>query len=475
MISYLDTRGGGKTLSFSEAVLQGLAPNGGLYVPERLPKLDWAARPWAGTYAEMATALYDAFETGFDHEQIAERMESAYGRAFDVPDAVALHPISQHTDVLELWHGPTAAFKDMALQCLPRFFVHSDQRLILVATSGDTGSAALAGFADQPGVKVIVLYPDGGVSPTQLAQMTSMPGANLYVCAVRGNFDDCQHAVKQVFSDSVFAQELKDDFQVSFSSANSINWGRLLPQVVYYLFAYARLLGAGRVESGEPVNICVPTGNFGNILAAWYAGQLGLPLKRLICASNSNNVLYDFFHTGSYDITQRTFHLTASPAMDILVSSNLERLLFELNGRDSGLLASWMSDLDGQGCFNVDSATFAKLQAQFASGWVDDQACFATMAKLYREQDYLVDPHTAVALNVMEQLHPDGHSIVASTASWAKFPEDVGRALGERPGAGRVPASLADLAERPRCFRDTIDGDLETIKQMIRGRLKQWI
>ena len=330
---YVDTRGAaGEPVPFTQAVINGLAQGGGLYVPEELPtlSLDEICALARLPYAQRAAAIYKAFNVDLPDEAIDELMGRAYGDNFDDEAICPITSLDESTHILELWHGPTSAFKDMALQCLPHFFSASAEKLreegtldhefmILVATSGDTGKAALEGFKGVDGVSIGVLFPDGGVSDIQRKQMVTTTGDNVQVWAVRGNFDDCQTGVKHAFADEKFAEKLLDEYRIALSSANSINWGRLLPQVVYYISSYAELVAAGKIEAGCPIDVCVPTGNFGNILAAWYAKQIGVPIERLLCASNDNRVLTDFINTGTYDISDREFILTSSPSMDILL------------------------------------------------------------------------------------------------------------------------------------------------------------
>ncbi len=508
--NYIDTRGLCETpVPFSEAVVNGLANGGGLYVPETLPSLSLeeicalAKLP----YAERAAYLYRAFGVDFSDEELSELMAESYGDNFDDEDICPIASVGENTYVLELWHGPTSAFKDMALQCLPRFFsasaaalrergVIDNDFLILVATSGDTGKAALEGFKDQDGVRIAVMYPHGGVSDIQFKQMATQAGNNVMVWAVRGNFDDCQTGAKTVFGDAAFNERLMSERSVELSSANSINWGRLFPQIVYYVSAYATLAANGSIEAGSPIDVCVPTGNFGNILAAWYAKEIGTPIERLLCASNENRVLADFINTGTYDISDREFVLTPSPSMDILVSSNLERQLFELTGRSGEAVRSWMSDLREKKAFRVDKDTFAKLRADFAADSVDSAECFATIKRTYDEHGYLLDPHTAVAYCAAENLRGENPVLVASTAHWAKFGENVYRALhgiepkGELPadiaalsgcelnklvsqetGGSHIPVNLASLDETEIRFTQVIDGDPETIEREIEGFL----
>lgn len=501
---YIDTRGQTeRPVTFTEAVVDGLAAGGGLYVPQSIPQLSLeditalAQMP----YAQRASYVYRAFDVDLPAETVDALMAQAYGDNFDSQAVCPISSLNANTHVLELWHGPTSAFKDMALQCLPRFFSASASQLrdqgkldheflILVATSGDTGKAALEGFRDQDGVSIAVMYPDGGVSDIQFKQMATQQGRNVQVWGVRGNFDDCQTGAKNVFNDNAFAQKLLDEQGVALSSANSINWGRLLPQVVYYVSAYAQLVADGKLGAGDELDVCVPTGNFGNILAAYYAKRMGVPLGMLLCASNENRVLTDFINTGTYDISDRDFVLTPSPSMDILVSSNLERQLFELTDRNAEAIAGWMADLREQGRFRIDESTFARVRETFASDSIDNAACLATIKAVLDEHDYLLDPHTAVAYQVAENLRGQNPVLIASTAHWAKFGDNVYRALHDiEPGAplpddvaaltgcalneliaretGKhdIPRGLAELDELPIRFTDVIDagtGDIET-------------
>lgn len=508
---YIDTRGRGKdAVPFTQAVVNGLAEGGGLYVPQDIPRLtiDEIVALADLPYAQRAARVYKAFCVDLDDGQVDVLMAQAYGTNFDDESICPITSLEGDMHVLELWHGPTSAFKDMALQCLPLFFSASASKLrdqgvidnkflILVATSGDTGKAALAGFAGAPGVGIAVMYPDGGVSDIQRKQMTTQEGSNVMVWAVRGNFDDCQTGVKAVFNDKAFNRKLDEGRGIALSSANSINWGRLLPQVVYYLSGYAKLVQAGKVAAGNPIDVCVPTGNFGNILAAWYAKQMGAPIDRLICASNENRVLTDFINTGTYDISDRTFVLTPSPSMDILVSSNLERQLFELSGRNARAISTWMDDLRRDKKFQVDKDTFAALRADFVSDSVDNATCLETIRRVFEEQGYLIDPHTAVAFEVAERTRRDNPVLVASTAHWAKFGTNVYRALcgiaADQPlpaevesltgcqlnqliekmtGAGPVPAGLAELDDKEVRFAEVIDRDAPCIEAHVESFLE---
>lgn len=505
---YIDTRGYGKTpVTFTQAVVEGLAPGGGLFVPETLPHLSLdeiialADKP----YAERAATIYKAFSIDLPASTIDALMKKTYGDQFDSADICPITSLEDNTHILELWHGPTSAFKDMALQCLPNFFSASVKQLteqgeldhtflILVATSGDTGKAALEGFKDVDAVQIAVMYPDGGVSDIQYKQMATQDGSNTMVWAVKGNFDDCQSGAKSVFNDEAFAKELQNDHHLALSSANSINWGRLLPQIVYYISSYAMLVKAGKLEAGDLLDVCVPTGNFGNILAAWYAKQMGTPINMLFCASNENRVLTDFINTGTYDISHRDFVLTPSPSMDILISSNMERQLFELTNRNDKAIATWMDELKKNNCFSVDQETFEKLRADFVSDSVDNQTCLSTIKEVFDEYSYLMDPHTAVAYKVASNLRSDHPVLIASTAHWAKFGENVYRALhnllpgtplpaevaslsgcalntliANETNVHNIPQNLAVLDSLPIRFSEVIDKDTQDIEAAVRS------
>ena len=485
---YVDTRGAaGEPVPFTQAVINGLAQGGGLYVPEELPPLSLAELCALARlpYAQRAAAIYKAFNVDLPDEAIDELMGRAYGDNFDDEAICPITSLDESTHILELWHGPTSAFKDMALQCLPHFFSASAEKLreegtldhefmILVATSGATGKAALEGFKGVDGVSIGVLFPDGGVSDIQRKQMVTTTGDNVQVWAVRGNFDDCQTGVKHAFADEKFAEKLLDEYRIALSSANSINWGRLLPQVVYYISSYAELVAAGKIEAGCPIDVCVPTGNFGNILAAWYAKQVGVPIERLLCASNDNRVLTDFINTGTYDISDREFILTSSPSMDILVSSNLERLLYLLSGDDK-LIADLMKQLSENGEYEVPADMLEKLHELFWAGFCDDEGAKTAIGKVWKDDHYLCDTHTAVAWDVAQQYkqaNPEHNAVVVlSTASPYKFPAAVLEGIGERAEGDEfdvmeqlhkvtgvpVPKNLADLRSRAVRHRDVID------------------
>lgn len=504
---YIDTRGNVEApISFTEALVKGLAQGGGLFVPQTLPTfgLDEIVALADLPYAQRAAKIYQAFDTDLDDETIERLMAKTYGSAFDTDEICPITSLDDDMHVLELWHGPTSAFKDMALQCLPYFFSESAAQLrragvidhtflILVATSGDTGKAALEGFKDKDGIQIAVMYPDGGVSDIQYKQMATQDGENVNVWAVSGNFDDCQTGAKNVFDDAAFNEALMDEHRVALSSANSINWGRLLPQVVYYVSTYGQLVKAGKIKAGDPIDVCVPTGNFGNILAAWYAKQLGTPIDQLFCASNENKVLTDFITSGTYDIRDRAFVLTPSPSMDILVSSNVERQLFELSGRNSALIAEWMRALKEDKAFTIDDATRERLQREFKADCVDSEECLRTIKETFDTYDYLIDPHTAVAIKVAQNLRGENPVVVASTAHWAKFGDNVYRALhglapddalpeevahlsgcklnetiAEETGKTAIPRGLAELDEKPIRFSEVIEGSTPAIEAAVK-------
>ncbi len=438
-MNYISTRDCSLKVSGSEAIVKGISADGGLFVPEVLPKLSQEVlRELAEqSYEERAAYVMSLFLEDFSYEELLEYTTKAYQR-FE-GDPCPLVNIDDGLFVLELWHGPTSAFKDMALTVLPHLLVASkkkmgidDKTLILVATSGDTGKAALEGFRDIEGTEIMVFYPDEGVSAMQKLQMATQEGANVYVGAIRGNFDDAQSAVKEIFADNNIAERLKSR-GYSLSSANSINWGRLLPQIAYYVSAYCDLLGSEEIASGDKINFCVPCGNFGNILAAYYAMRMGIPVNKLICASNINNILTDFFNTGIYN-TKRQFFKTMSPSMDILISSNLERLLFEMLNRDDAKLKALMSELKQTGKYAVDVSLLRKDFACFAAGFATEEDTSDTIYNNFDIYDYIFDPHTAVAAYVYNEYILDGDdtpTVIVSTANPYKFSRDVYSAISE--------------------------------------------
>ena len=438
-MSMLSTRGAA-AVSESMAILRGLAPDGGLYVPEDFPhfSMEEIAALGALDYQARALVILQKFLPDFTADELKNAIAGAYGTGFDDAQIAPVRPVGTWAHALELWHGPTLAFKDMALQLLPHLLTlsakkHGEQReiFILVATSGDTGKAALEGFLDVPGTRCCVFYPREGVSQAQQMQMVTTGGANTHVIAVNGNFDDAQTGVKRIFSDRAFAETMDAQGRV-LSSANSINFGRLVPQVVYYFSAYADLLKSGAIKLGDEVNFCVPTGNFGDILAGYYAKRMGLPVGRLICASNRNNVLTEFLRTGTYN-RKREFFKTITPSMDILISSNLERLLYHAAG-NAEQVAVWMRQLAKQGSYTISKELLANIQKTFWADWADDEATKATIRKAYETKHYIPDTHTAVAWRVAEnyqkQTADRREMVVVSTASPYKFNGSVLTALG---------------------------------------------
>lgn len=452
---YGSTRGGETGVTASQAVLKGLADDGGLYVPERIPTLDVTMDELAGmTYQEMAYAVMKQFLTDYTEEELKYCISHAYDEKFDTEE---ITPLAKADGMyfLELFHGKTIAFKDMALSILPYLMTTAAKKnhakneiVILTATSGDTGKAAMAGFADVPGTRIIVFYPKNGVSRVQELQMLTQKGANTSVVGIEGNFDDAQTGVKKIFGDKEFAKEL-DAMGFQLSSANSINIGRLVPQVVYYVYAYAKLLANGEIEKDEKVNVVVPTGNFGNILAAYFAKQMGVPFGKLICASNDNKVLYDFFQTGTYD-KNREFILTTSPSMDILVSSNLERLLYLSCGRDAAKTKAMMEQLSTNGKYEI-TADMKEFMKDFAAGYADMEENAKEIRKVFDDTGYLIDTHTGVAAAVYEQYKAKTgdttKTVIASTASPYKFSRSVMEAvLGKKEDADEF--ALIDEMER---------------------------
>ena len=438
-MDYFSTRGGAERVSSAAAILKGLASDGGLFVPASFPQMPLSAiEELAGlSYEERAVRILRLFLTDYTEEEIEGCVRRAYSHTFDDVRRAPVTSVGE-LEVLELWHGPTSAFKDMALQLLPQLMStarvkqgEKDTILILVATSGDTGKAALEGFADAAGIRIMVFYPDGGVSPIQRIQMVTQAGDNVRVVAVRGNFDDAQRGVKEIFGDAAMAAELAAA-HTKLSSANSINWGRLVPQIVYYFSAYADLLAAQKIQAGDAVNFTVPTGNFGNILAGYYAKRMGLPVGKLVCASNENNVLTDFLQTGIYD-RRREFHQTMSPSMDILVSSNLERLLYHLT-EDTAQVAAWMRSLAEEGVYDA-SMILPALHENFWAAFTSDMMTEEEIRIVYERTSYTLDTHTAVAYRVAEDYRRETGDmrpmIVLSTASPYKFGASVLQALGK--------------------------------------------
>ena len=481
-MQYISTRDIGVRFSASQAITQGLASDGGLLTPYYIPKLPGKALEDLKimSYQHRAVYIMKQFLEEFSVKELNDYAAAAYGPAkFDTPAVAPIRTVDETTHCLELWHGPTCAFKDMALQMLPHLLTASLTKreeyktvCILVATSGDTGKGALEGFKDVAKTRILVFYPKDGVSAVQELQMVTQNGGNVGVTSVVGNFDDAQTGVKKLFSDEELRAELESRGYF-FSSANSINWGRVLPQIVYYVSAYCDLLRDEKIQPGDTVNVCVPTGNFGNILAAYYAREMGVPIGKLICASNSNNVLTDFIRTGVYD-RNRTFFNTMSPSMDILISSNLERLLYSLT-QDVEEVKGYMEQLNANGRYEVRGRVREKMQKLFYGYCCDDQETQKVIGEIYKKHDYLIDPHTAVAFSALEQYRKETGDetpcIVVSTASPFKFCDSVLGALGETEIAQGldvldqlsektglpVPAPLAGLRNKPIRFNNTVE------------------
>ena len=493
MGTYHSTRSRTLSCSSKAAIRRGIAPDGGLFVSDDLgnAKLDVAGLA-TKSYEELAREVMGLLLPDYTAEEIAACVDEAYTGTFASDEVTPVHALdaAPNTDgvpayVLELWHGPTSAFKDVALQMLPRLMARTgeavdsdaaDEKIMIVtATSGDTGKAALAGFADAPGCGITVFYPEGKVSRVQELQMSTQEGANVSVCGVRGNFDDAQSAVKRIFADHELAERLAAEHNTVLSSANSINVGRLVPQVVYYFAAYAQLLRAGAIEAGDEVEFCVPTGNFGDILAGYYAKRLGLPVAKLIVASDKNNVLYDFLTTGTYD-RKRPFYTTTSPSMDILISSNLERMLYYLADGDCELVARLMDELSGDGSYTLPTDLLSKIQEVFGCDWADEDQVAAAIKTCWDENGYLIDPHTACGYHALRELSaaPGAKArVLLSTASPYKFPKAVAGALGlfcppddfacmsvlEKATGTVAPKQLAELQGKPVRFTDVVDVD----------------
>ncbi|MDD6811629.1 MAG: threonine synthase [Lachnospiraceae bacterium] len=439
-VLYSSTRNDEKKIQASQAILKGLSDDGGLFVPDHIPALEKSLKELSEMeYKEIAYEVMKLYLTDFTEEELKNCIERAYDSKFDT-EVIAPLVEADHTYYLELFHGATIAFKDMALSILPHLMITSARKnkveneiVILTATSGDTGKAALAGFAGVEGTKIIVFYPKNGVSPIQEKQMVTQKGDNTFVVGIHGNFDDAQTGVKQIFADKELEKEMTENgFQ--FSSANSINIGRLVPQIVYYVYAYAKLLKEEKITDGEAINVVVPTGNFGNILAAFYAKNMGVPIAKLICASNENKVLYDFFETGSYD-RNREFMLTSSPSMDILISSNLERLIYRIAGNNAKKNAEFMASLSKDGKYQITDEMRAQLK-DFYGNYASEKETADRIKALYEQTGYVIDTHTAVASAVYEKYKKetgdDAKTVIASTASPFKFTRSVMNAIDEK-------------------------------------------
>lgn len=490
---YTSTRDKSIKVTAAQAIAQGISEEGGLFVPCELPQfsIDRISSMVSMSYIDRAKTVLREFLTDFSEEELSYCVEGAYAaHKFSSPKIAPTVNIDGNKNILELWHGPTCAFKDMALQLLPYLMTVSAKKtadgktiVILVATSGDTGKAALEGFKDVANTKILVFYPVDGVSPMQKLQMTTQEGENVAVCAINGNFDDAQSAVKSIFTNQEIKNQLAEK-NMMFSSANSINWGRLVPQIVYYFSTYCDLIEMGKIKAGDQINVVVPTGNFGNILAGYYAKKMGLPIKTLVCASNSNNVLTDFLKTGTYD-KNRAFYTTTSPSMDILISSNLERLLYHMSGEDDKLVSSLMSQLSEKGKYTVSDELISEIQKTFDAGFTAEDCVDETIKNHFDKYHYLCDTHTAVAVKVYDEYvkstGDDIPTVIDSTASPYKFSASVLKAVlqGNTPNLDEfemvdelnrvtgadVPKPLASLKDKNIRFSDVCNK--EDMSQMV--------
>lgn len=509
MIDYISSRGDRRTYTFSQSILQGPAPDGGLLCPEKLPVMTQhdILSLMKSSYAQKALFLFQLFQTDIPQPQMKKIAEKAYGKnsKFPQPFVVPLKHLKENEYILELWHGPTCAFKDLALQILPHVFsyaVSQENRkrkrkgllpkryVILTTTSGDTGKAALEGYKDKKNISLMVFFPHKHVSPIQELAMTTQPGKNVGVYPVQGTFDEVTKSVKSLFHASRFQNVLEETYHTSLSAANSINWGRVLPQIIYYVSSYIELLEKNVLKPGDPIDVAIPTGNFGNILASFLAKQIGLPIRKFICASNENNVLTQFLTTGIFDVRNKQLKQTPSPAMDILLPSNHERLLYFLT-KDPYLVSDWMKQCSEKKIFSVDAKTKQMFSELFYADWVSNAQTLKTIHMTYQETGYLLDPHTAVVKTVVNRyVQTTGTHVpilLCATAHWAKFPSDVYAGLYERPctlnefdcirllkkqTASRVPVSLISLQKKPVRFRKKILPRNETMKKTVYEFLK---
>jgi threonine synthase len=479
-MKYISTRGNWEVSESKDVIRMGMVPDGGLFIPEEYPAVSLEKFKEDCTYTDCAYMIMKKFLTDYDDKELKEIIWQSYGSNFASPDIAPLYKYDDSIGILELWHGPTAAFKDLALQCMPRLLVHAlgsftkpVKVMILVATSGDTGKAALEGFKNVEGTRIITFYPEDGVSIIQKRQMITTDGINTKAVGVRGNFDDCQTAVKKAFKDRDLREKAMQKGYI-FSSANSINWGRLVPQVVYYFWAYIQCVKNNMIKMGDQVNVCVPTGNFGNILASYYAYKMGLPIHKCICASNKNNVLTDFINTGKYN-TKRTFYTTVSPSMDILISSNLERLIFDLLGRDGKKVNDCYEELLQRQSFTLDQGPLHELQKLFYGGYAGEEETFSTIADVFQSKGYVLDTHTSVGFYVLKKYREKTGdvtpAILTATANPYKFPVAAYYALTGKKDMDDFKAlkllsqktnmpvhmSLCDIEKRVITNRDVID------------------
>ena len=487
---YLSTRGNAYIEESYTAITKGLADDGGLFLPSIIPRINIEQLCKKNlSYNDTAYEVLNAFLSDYGKDTLKKCIRSAYDNSFDSPDVTPLVKLDDENYVLELWHGPTAAFKDIALQLLPYLLVEGKHKLnldeetvILVATSGDTGKAALAGFMDVDDTRVLCFYPKDGVAQLQEIQMNTQKGKNVHVVSVEGNFDDTQTGVKAIFLDSEQNEKLKQN-GMAFSSANSINFGRLCPQIVYYFSAYCQLVKMGEIDMGDEIDVVVPTGNFGNILSGWYAKQMGVPIGRLVCASNQNNILTDFLHGGTYD-TNRDFYKTMSPSMDILISSNLERLLFEVSSKDAHLINSLMESLKKDGKYTLDAKVLKNISKDFDGGYATEDETLKAIKRVWDKHNYLMDTHTAVAYSVCQNAKQSPNKkVILSTANPYKFPDSALKALGyevhqdgfdnikslENATGIKAPQSISSLSDAKilHCESVTIDEMTDALDRII--------
>lgn len=469
MIYYQSTRGYGKIYSFSEVVLKGLSDDGGLLIPEKIPQvtLDELTTLVNKSYQDIALYLFNKFETDIENKILKKLIGKAYSKNFDNKDIAPVKYLKNNKYILELWHGPTSAFKDYALQLTPLIFSEvirkeskSNSYLIIVATSGDTGKAALEGYKDKENIKIICLFPKKRVSHLQELSMVTQEGENLKVFPVSGDFDDIQRVVKEVFNDKKFNEDLFNKFHIKLSAANSINWGRLLPQIFYYFSSYLYLVKKDKIKLGEKINFAVPVGNAGNILAGYIAKKMGLSINKFIAASNENNVLSDFFNTGVFDIRDRKIKKTPSPAMDILVPSNLERLLYFITN-DKKKIKNWMIDLKENKKFVVDQKTKKEIQELIFADYVSNKDCLKNINAVFSRTKYLMDPHTSVAYTISEKFKSSLPTIVVSTAHWSKFSENI------KKKDSFVPKWIKNLKTKEIIYKNTLAPKKEVIEREI--------
>jgi len=482
-MKFLSTRGKAYAMESYTAITKGLADDGGLFLPSNIPHINIKELIENDlSYNDLAFEVLNAFLNDYGEETLRKCIENAYTHSFSSDRVTPIKKLDKHNYVLELWHGPTSAFKDVALQLLPYLLVEgkrkldiSDETVILVATSGDTGKAALAGFMDVEGTRVLCYYPKDGVAGLQEIQMNTQRGENVHVVSVEGNFDDTQTGVKEIFSDVKQIEKLKNR-GMAFSSANSINFGRLCPQIVYYFSAYIQMIKNGEIDLGDKIDVVVPTGNFGNILAGWYAKNMGVPIDKLICASNKNNVLTDFLKDGTYD-TNREFYKTMSPSMDILISSNLERLLFEASGKDAELINSLMYGLKEDGRYTLDQKVEDKIKSDFMGGCADEAETLEAISEVWNKYNYLMDTHTAVAYSVSQKMDSSPNKrIILSTANPYKFPDSALLALGysihedgfknikalEEATGTKAPENISNLIDAEILHNESVEADKMT-------------